>query len=162
MGFFSDLWNGPSVLANLEIAEAELEATGLIGKVALGSIEACAGIYGRTLQSSVVSGSPQSVVKMMTPDVLEAIGRDFLLHGESLWYIDRSNRKEFKLARVNKYNIEGGLFEEDWQYLCYVPSPTSPKGNLEADSSEVLHFRIGSDRDSTWYGRSPLSSGSSK
>jgi len=101
------------------------------------------------------------VERAISPSMLDAIGRDLLAHGESLWYIENGGGT---LTRIQNHSISGTHDEDTWMYRFSLPSPGSIAGNVMsadmiAPSTDILHFRINTSSSQPWRGRSPLAIG---
>ena len=117
---------------------------------ALGAVEACAGLWGRSFASAAVTPFSMAA-SALTPAVLERIGRSLLLRGESVWEI-RVEGGEVRLYQAVTWDISG---RDNWLYRADFATPTATfSRTIPAD--RILHPRIGSTSERPWEGESPL------
>ena len=113
-----------------------------------GALELAAGIIGRSLASSAITGSP-----ILTPSIMLALGRDLVRRGESVWAIRVSPTMGASILRASCHNIEGDF--ENWTYDLDLPGPSRTLHLSKVPSSAVLHFRYLCDPSIPWRGLSP-------
>lgn len=121
------------------------------------AIQACSNAWGFGLASSAVASDSDRVTSAISPDFLEAVGRDLLLCGESLWLIRAGGTK---FIRVSDHTVEGTYDPNTWKYRPTMPGPTG--GNQQLKKLEpargILHFRINQEKEYPWKGVSPIMS----
>ena len=118
---------------------------------ALGVVEACAGLWGRSFASAAVTPS-NLASDALTPAVLESIGRRLLLRGEAVFEIVVEGGR-VRLIEADTWDVSGG---RTWTYRADFSVPSgSYSRTLPADM--VLHPRIGTSASRPWAGEGPLS-----
>ena len=120
---------------------------------ALGTVEACAGLWSRAFASATVE--PQTpATSALTPVVLAAIGRGLAVRGEAVFVIDVNGAVE--LTQASSWKVAGGTRPESWRYIVEMPLPQGGvvKRTLSADA--VLHVRYATRPGAPWAGVSPL------
>ena len=122
------------------LIQARVDAAGrAIDPLALGAVEAAAGLWGRAFAAAESD--------RLTAPVLGRIGRALLLRGEAVWvYVDG------KYYEASSWDIRG---REDWVYRCNLPMPSGQR-TVDADESAVIHPRINQDPSRPWKGISPV------
>ena len=116
----------------------------------LAATEAAAGLIGRCFASAEVMGDRFGVV---TPEVLETIGRQLVLAGEVVYAIEGMGRPTLRL--VGTWDVRGNVPVETWVYRCDVYGPTARATQI-LPSNSVLHPRINVTPIRPWFGRSPV------
>ena len=150
-------WSKPEVRAgSYESAVVDAIAEALTGEDTaatadgLAATEAAAGLIGRCFASAEVTGDRFGVV---TPEVLEVIGRQLVLAGEVLFAIEGMGRPSLTLAGT--YDIRGTDSPETWLYRVDTFGPTYRQSRYMLANS-VVHCRINCDPVRPWAGRSPV------
>ena len=123
----------------------------------VGAVEGCAGQWARGFSSAIVTPPGDPAAAAIKPSMLHAIGRDLLLTGKSLWYINSVNGRVFYVP-VSQFNIAGGYDPQSWTYRLHLAGPSAPTP-MAARSTDVLHFRINAPAERPWEGYSPLAIG---
>ena len=87
----------------------------------------------------------------LSPWQLGRIGRELVLHGDSVWWLSRRG-----LVPVAQHTLIGdSAAPTSWRYTLTIPSPTSTVSRT-VSADRVLHVRIGASRNQPWRGCSPL------
>ena len=138
-----------AVLAGL-LANATGSQTAKVS--ALGAVEACAGLWGRSFASAAVTPSSMAA-SALTPDILERIGRALLLRGEAVFEIWVEDG-ELRLIQAVTWDLSG---RDNWLYRADFATPSATYSRtIPAD--RILHPRIGTTSERPWAGESPLPS----
>ena len=116
----------------------------------LAATEAAAGLIGRCFASAEVTGDRFGLI---TPPVLELIGRQLVLAGEVVYAIE--GRVLPVLALVGTWDIRGDVAESTWRYRVDTFGPTDTRSRW-LPSASVVHCRINCDPVRPWFGRSPV------
>ena len=132
------------------IAEALTGESTVATADGLAATEAAAGLIGRCFASAEVMGDRFNVV---TPEVLETIGRQLVLAGEVVYAIEGMGRPTLRL--VGTWDVRGNVPVETWVYRCDVYGPTARATQI-LPSNSVLHPRINVSPIRPWFGRSPV------
>ena len=112
-------------------------------------LEACAGAYSRAFSIATVEGAD------VPPDILGAVGRDLIRHGEALYVIDVQGSM-IRFLPAAAWDVRGGADPRSWHYRADVFGP-SRNDTMLRPASSVLHFRYSFDRAAPWRGVGPLS-----
>ena len=111
------------------------------------------GTLGRCFSAASVEPNLQSTG--LNSSVLDTIGRNFVLRGESLWYMDAKNGG-LVLYQASSWDVIGdGPDETEWTYNIQLPGPTA-NTQRKVSSGDVLHFRINCNAATPHKGQSPL------
>ena len=95
--------------------------------------------------------SPDPVSRVVTPAVLYEVGRQFVLHGESVWLLDGDGR-DMRLLQASAWDVTG---TRSWSYRLTMSGPSGTYvRRVEAD--QVLHPRVNCDPEEPHRGRSPV------
>ena len=150
-------WSKPEVRAgSYESAVVDAIAEALTGEDTaatadgLAATEAAAGLIGRCFASAEVTGDRFNVV---TPEVLEVIGRQLVLAGEVLFAIEGEMMPMLTLAGT--WDVRGDVDPRRWTYRLDVYGPTS-RQSVYRMSNSVIHARINCSPIRPWAGRSPV------
>ena len=134
--------------ADVTIAELLRQAQGTKSDPnAIAAIEAASGIMGRALASAIVEGDRFGLV---TPRVLELVGRSLIRRGEAVFGIQPGPR----LAPCSTWTIRGADDPAAWTYRLDFPGPSSPRSAF-LPSAAVVHIRVNTDLKTPWRGRAP-------
>lgn len=121
----------------------------------LGCVEAASGFWARGMCSAVVGGQ-ESAVDAVTPGWLYRTGRELLLNGESVSYIEVVGGS-ITLSPVSGYAIRGhSRHENQWTYELQLPAPDGTV-TVKPGSTDVVHVRLNASSMTPWRGVSPLS-----
>ena len=135
------------------VSALEKEAEGQHSE-AIAAIQGCSNIWGLGISSADVRSDDDNITRAITPDMLEQVGRDLLIHGESLWWIQDAGAL---FLPISSYQIDGGPRESTWRYHFHLPAPTRPRETeIRVGSEEILHFKWNPSKYRPWQGRSPL------
>ena len=121
---------------------------------ATAALEACAGLTGRGFAAAEVGG-PSSIIRALTPGVLEMIGRSLIRRGELVLLIDTSSGN-LRLIPAETHDVEGGPDPSTWEYRLTLGGP-SRTVTYDVPATSVLHFRYAADPSSPWRGNGPIS-----
>ena len=118
-----------------------------------GALEACSGLVGRAFSACEVGG-PDSLTRVLTPGVLEMIGRSLIRVGEVVFQIDTS--AGLKLLPAQSWDVEGDPDPDSWEYRLTLSGPSKTLTYDNVPSASVLHFRYAADPARPWRGNSPI------
>ena len=121
------------------------------------AVEAAAGYLGRTLSMARVDGAQPAVANVLTPDLLNQIGRALIRSGEALYVIDLAPDGGLALRPASGWDVRGGPAEDTWTYRVDLAGPSATTMQFVA-ADGVVHFRYASDPAAPWRGLSPLAS----
>ena len=138
------------------VAEALLNsaAGGSPSIVNLASVEACLGIWARSLSAAQVEPVTR-VTSALTPGQLANMGRALGNRGEYCALIEVDDAGQVVLRQAAAWEVRGGLDPESWRYALELPTP----GGIirrTALALQVIHVRINARADAPWRGVSPL------
>jgi hypothetical protein len=115
------------------------------GSAALSAtLAACVGMWGRGMAML-----EPDVTGTLTAPVLDAIGRDLIMRGESVWHI-RLEGGEAVLKRVAYHDLVA-----PGRYHLTIARPNDTE-TVRALAGEVLHLIVNPDPVAPWQGRSPF------
>ena len=127
------------------------DATGAaVSADGLAATEAAAGLIGRCFASGEVTGDRFGVV---SPAVLELIGRELIRRGEAVFLIDGDRSP--RLVPCGTWDVRGGDDSARWFYRVDTFGASEHRTRL-APSAGVVHARINVDPVRPWLGRSPI------
>ena len=113
----------------------------------LAAIEQAAGLVGRAFAGSSVAGDR---FNLLTPPVLEMIGRSLIRRGEIVFSLD-----ERRLEPASGWSIRGtGPDSRLWTYRLDFSGPSGTKSSF-LPSDGVVHIRVNLDPARPWAGRAP-------
>ena len=121
---------------------------------ATAALEACAGFYGRAFAASEIS-APDSIARLLTPDVMQLIGRSLIRRGEIVYYMSVRGGV-LDLMPCAFHDIDGEPNRESWTYRCTVGGPERTWTYDAIPGAGVLHFQYANDVETPWRGVSPL------
>ena len=121
---------------------------------ATAALEACSGTVGRGFAAAEVTG-PDSLVRALTPGVLEMIGRSLIRAGELVLLIDASGGS-LRLLPAESHDVSGGPFPEEWEYRLTLGGPSRTATYDFVPAQSVLHFRYAADPATPWRGNGPI------
>ena len=116
----------------------------------LAATEAAAGLIGRCFASAEVTGDRFGIV---TPAVMETIGRQLVLAGECVFAIEGAAAPS--LALIGTWDVRGSVLESTWRYRVDAYGPTDTRSRY-LPAAAVLHPRINCEPARPWFGRSPV------
>ena len=114
-------------------------------------LEACAGVWGRSLASALVTPA----VPALSPRVLHMVGRQLLRRGEVVFLIGMRGDGRITLTPSSSWDIEGDADPESWVYRLDLLGPSNTRV-VKRPAEAVLHFRYATDPRAPWKGLSPL------
>lgn len=118
------------------------------------AVEIASRIYGNALAAGKVM--PESAARIITPAVLNSIGRSLIRKGESTYLIDTS-RGRIELSEATSWDVQGGPSPSSWRFRLDLPGPsTQLRRTVVYDG--LLHFRWSYDPATPWKGFGPLHS----
>ena len=121
----------------------------------LAAVEMASGLVGRAFAGASVSGDRLRVV---TPQILEMIGRSLIRRGELVLALDDGPR----LLPASGWEIRGmGPDSKLWTYRLNFDGPSGLTHNTFLLAGSVIHIRINCDSARCWVGRAPWSIASS-
>jgi hypothetical protein len=120
------------------------EASGRASATLSASLAACVGLWGRGFAML-----EPDVTGPLTAPVLDAIGRDLIMRGESVWHI-RLVRGEVALVRAAYHDL---VAPERYHLTIARPNDTE---TVRALADEVLHLIVNPAPEAPWQGRSPF------
>lgn len=91
----------------------------------------------------------------LTRSVLGQVGRDLILRGESVWWI-QVEAGAIRLYRCASHTVSGGIAPDTWQYTTLQVSGATATHSVQAHGDEVLHFRFSVADEAAADGVSPL------
>lgn len=114
------------------------------------SAEISAGVVGRAFATLSVKSASDSISMALTPIVLAEIGRQLVLNGESVFYIDVDS-DGLQLIPSANWTVEGGHYRRSrWQYRIYLSSPTGGQTTMLVPADDVIHVQHNFDIHSPW------------
>lgn len=116
----------------------------------LAATEAAAGLIGRCFASAEVTGDRFDLI---TPAVLETIGRQLVLAGEVVYEIGGVIFPSLTLAGT--WDVRGDVDPDAWRYRVDTFGPTSRRSRY-LPAASVVHCRVNCDPVRPWAGRSPV------
>lgn len=126
---------------------------GEVGNALTAAEETIAGLWARALGSARVRPATP-LTKLITTEVLQSIGREFIRAGESLWTLDM---RGMRLLQASHWDVHGVTIDPmDWTYRLDIQAPDAQISRYEM-AAGVLHFRHAARPEQPWVGVSPLS-----
>ena len=126
---------------------------GEVGNALTAAEETIAGLWARALGSARVRPATP-LTKLITTEVLQSIGREFIRSGESLWTLDINRMRLIQASHWDTHGITADPM--DWTYRIDVQAPDAQLSKMEM-AAGVLHFRHAPRPEQPWVGVSPLS-----
>lgn len=131
-------------------------ATGNVNALpeATGALEIAAGFYGRAFASATITPEVPAV-RAFTPTVMEAIGRDMVRRGESVWVFNVQYGRA-SVVPCSTWDIQGKTANpNEWLYRVDIPTPS---GNMtrQVSGASVLHFMYACEQSRPWKGLGPI------
>ena len=118
------------------------------------SVEVASRLVGRAMMAAEVTGAPA-----LTPTVLQTIGRQLILRGESLHAVYRvGGRGADVLLPAGTWDIEGGPLPSSWRYRVDMLGPSDQWTQELIPYDGVLHVVIDPRPDQPWRGTAASSS----
>lgn len=104
---------------------------------AVGGVEAVAGRVGRQFAEARVTGARARQV--LTPDVLEMIGRSLITYGESLHWLDVQRRARLRLFPCDPYWQTYGSADPDTQFIeACITGPTTNETRFDSRAAFLV------------------------
>ena len=122
---------------------------------ATAALESCAGLTGRGFMAAEVIADSPSVAAALTPAVLEMVGRQMILSGDVLFYLDTSE-DDLTLIPASSHFVRGGPMPSQWTYDFSLAGPTSTLDFHEVPADSVLHFTYAPTPNAPWLGCGPI------
>ena len=119
------------------------------------SLEAGAGLYGRSLATARVGGPPL-IASALTPATLQLIGRTMIRAGDLVLLID-IGPAGLQFLPATSCNVTGGPDPATWVYDLQLAGPTSTLHYRGLSGDSLLHFRYATFPGQPWRGIAPLS-----
>lgn len=114
-----------------------------------GAVEACAGLWGRTLAAARVEGSDA-----LTARLRHRLGRDLIRQGESVYLIE-VNGAGVSLKPVSEWDVLEG-----WRYRIDTTMPPGKITQRTVARGKVAHFMWAANPREPWRGVAPLAAAS--
>lgn len=125
---------------------------GTVGNALTAAEETIAGIWARALGSAVITPA-NPLTRLVTTEVMQSIGRSFILDGESLWTLDIPG---MRLMQASHWDVQGDTVDPAaWTYRLDIQVPSAQISRYET-AAGVLHFRHAPRPTEPWRGISPL------
>ena len=121
---------------------------------ATAALEACTGTVGRGFAGCEVTG-PDSIIRALSPSLMEMIGRSLIRRGELVLLIDTSSGS-LRLIPAETHDVEGGPYPEEWEYRLTLGGPSRTVTHDFVSAASVLHFRYAPDPSRPWRGNGPV------
>ena len=116
----------------------------------LAATEAAAGLIGRCFAGAEVTGDRYG---MVTPPVLELIGRELVRRGEAVFLIE-GDPGAMRLTPAGTWDVRGGDDSSRWFYRVDTFGASRHRTRLQA-AAGIVHARINPDPVRPWQGRAP-------
>ena len=120
----------------------------------IAALEIALGLWGRAFASAQVL--PESMESIITPSVLEMLGREVIRVGECVFLIDVT-ASVVTLQPSSHWDITGGPDPASWLYEVERAGPTTSLTAHTVSERRVIHARYGVDPNQPWRGVGPLS-----
>lgn len=123
--------------------------------LAMGALEAAAGLWARAFGAARVTGAEGPATSAVTPAVLAMVGRQLVRRGEAVFAIDVDRRGRVQLLPVASHDVTGGPNPAGWWYRLDL---FGPSGNVTRmrPAAGVVHAVYAVDPATPWLGVSPL------
>ena len=128
-----------ALLANASTADATADG--------LAAVEMASGLVGRAFANAEVMNDRFGIV---SPLVLELIGRSLIRRGEAVFALDEGPR----LTPASGWTIRGGDNPSEWVYRVDFAGPSGQRSAF-LPSDSVVHLRANCDPSKPWAGRAP-------
>ena len=115
------------------------------------TVEAVASLWSRALDSAELSGM---VARYLPDDLMAQVGRDIVLEGQSVWWIDPDGPRLIRV--VDAQVVAGDPDPDTWIWQGQLPSPSGESVLLEQLHGSVLWFRWGTVSGLPWIAEGPL------
>lgn len=125
---------------------------GDVGNALTAGEEIIAGIWARAVGSARITPD-NPVTRLISTEVLQSIGRSFILDGESLWTLDLGRMRLMQSSHWDVYGTTADPLE--WTYRLDLQAPDA-QITREEMAAGVLHFRHAPRPEQPWVGVSPL------
>ena len=141
-------------------ADRAAEVYSRIGATALSSVSAVGtaaieAVVGRVAGAFACAEVLGSASRVLTPTILEHIGRQLMQAGESIHWI-ASSMRGLQLVPCYEVDVYGDPEPQAWQYILDIQGPSNAR-QVNTIAGRVLHVRRGESADEPWEGRPPLS-----
>lgn len=133
-------------------AAGSIEDAGIYGAAATAALEACAGLYGRSMAAAALRIAPRYVVRRAQ---LAQMARDLILEGETLWRIAVVGGR-VQLRPLTAASCNGGVDPRGWTWEAHEPGPDRFIHHRALREAQVVHVMYSSDRSYPWRGVGPL------
>ena len=121
---------------------------------ATAALEACAGLVGRAFAAADITG-PDRVVRILTPDCMNLIGRSLIRKGEIVLMIDVRDGRLWLLP-ASDHDVNGGTEPDAWTYRVNLGGPDRQRTFRRVQADGVVHVRYSTDNERPWKGYGPL------
>ena len=145
-----------SSYTDLVVAGIQAAATGgpTPTAAATGSLESCAGLYGRAFQGAEVDTDSQQIKDALDPQTLGMIGRGLIRSGEIILLI-RTSRGYLELLPAASHDVSGSADPDTWMYNLTLGGP-SATSTYSVPGDSVAHCRWAVEPSRPFAGISPL------
>ena len=121
---------------------------------ATAALEACAGLVGRAFAAAEITG-PDRVTDVLTPDVMNLIGRSLIRKGEIVLMIDVRDARLWLLP-ASDHDVSGATWPDGWHYRVNLGGPDRQRTFRRVPADGVVHVRYAFDNERPWRGVGPL------
>ena len=120
----------------------------------IAALEVALGLWGRAFASAQVI--PESMGAVITPSVLEMLGREVIRVGEVVFLIDVQG-SVVTLQPASNWELSAGPDKASWLYEVTRAGPTTSLTAHVVSERRVIHAKYGVDPNQPWKGVGPLS-----
>ena len=139
-------------LTSLLLSRAQGKSLATVSATA--ALETCAGAVGRAFMGAEIKGRA-IIANLLTPSVLELIGRALIRRGESVFIIS-TDGGDLKLYPAESWDIDGSVDPDTWEYRVTAGGPSGTLTWPYYPATSVLHFRYAIDASNPWRGNGPI------
>ena len=116
------------------------------------SVETAAGIWGRSFAS--VKVEPDTAAAVLTPSIMNLIGRELIRTGEILFRVSVTDGKRM-LTPASHWDVQGNPEPSTWRFKVQLAGPDS-ETDVMLTWPEVVFLRWATNAVRRWEGLSPL------
>ncbi len=104
------------------------------------ALEICAGIWGRAFASA--KPEPEAAAQVLTPSVLNMVGRELIRKGEILFRISVADGRRV-LTPASAWDVTGGSDPSSWQFVASFSGPdTESEATLDWAETALLTWAV--------------------